>query len=147
MRFEREASTPIPIASIATGRSPSVRAAFPHLAAGEETDAHVSVAGRLYLIRRHGGLVFADLHDQTGKIQLVVSNGTLSIDEAFAGFGDLDIGDWVGVEGTVMVTKDRRGVGQGHSRGAAVEGAPAAAEQGARDQRHRGRGCASATST
>ncbi|HVY63009.1 MAG TPA: lysine--tRNA ligase, partial [Planctomycetota bacterium] len=82
----------------------ALREAYAHLAAGEETDARVRVAGRIYLLRRHGGLIFADLRDETGKIQLLASRDTLG-EQAFADFKDLDIGDWVGVEGTVMVTR------------------------------------------
>jgi hypothetical protein len=57
-----------------------VRARFADLPAGRETDQAVRLAGRVMLIRRHGGLVFADLTDQTGTIQLlggrVVASGT-----------------------------------------------------------------------
>ena len=45
------------------------------------------------------------LRDGTGELQLFVSKGELG-DEAFARFVDeVDRGDWVGVEGTVMKTK------------------------------------------
>jgi lysyl-tRNA synthetase len=81
-----------------------LRDGYAHLTAGEETDVRVSVAGRIYLIRRHGGLIFADLRDQTGRIQLLVSRSVIG-EEAFADFKELDIGDWVGVEGTIMVTR------------------------------------------
>ena len=64
----------------------------------------VSLCGRIYLLRCHGGLLLADLHDQTGRVQLYASRDALDA-EAFADFAELDIGDWVGVEGTVMVTR------------------------------------------
>ena len=44
------------------------------LAAGERSPETVSVAGRLMLIRRHGGLIFAVLHDRSGQIQLFVDS-------------------------------------------------------------------------
>jgi lysyl-tRNA synthetase len=81
-----------------------LRAEFGHLAVGEETDTRVKVCGRVYLLRRHGGLIFADLHDQTGRFQLYASRETMG-EQAFADFGDLDIGDWIGVSGTVMRTR------------------------------------------
>jgi lysyl-tRNA synthetase class 2 len=81
-----------------------VRKEFAELEPGEETSARVSVAGRLLLIRRQGKLLFATMRDRTGSIQLFVSKAVLG-DEEFARFDDLDLGDWVGVEGTVMVTK------------------------------------------
>src|SRR5207248_4406427 len=81
-----------------------VRKRFGDLTAGARTDAVVRVAGRVMLIRRHGGLVFADLHDQTGTVQLLASRENLD-DETEPDFADLDRGDWIGVEGTVMATR------------------------------------------
>ena len=81
-----------------------LRARFEGLPAGEETGTVVRVAGRVMLIRRHGGLVFADLHDQTGTVQLLASREDLD-DETEPDFADLDRGDWIGVEGTVMATR------------------------------------------
>ena len=81
-----------------------LRDAFGHLEAGEETDTVVRVAGRLMLKREQGRLTFGQLRDRSGEVQLFVSAGVLG-KETFATFNDLDRGDWVGVEGTVMVTK------------------------------------------
>jgi lysyl-tRNA synthetase, class II len=80
------------------------RAQFDGLAAGEETDVTVRIAGRLMLVRRHGGLLFADVHDQTGELQLLASREELGA-EAFADVDALDRGDWVGVTGTMMRTR------------------------------------------
>ena len=74
------------------------------LAAGEETEDVVRLAGRLMLKREQGRLTFGQLRDRSGEIQLFVSAGVLG-KESFAAFNDLDRGDWVGVEGTVMSTK------------------------------------------
>ncbi|MDX6698728.1 MAG: lysyl-tRNA synthetase, class [Solirubrobacteraceae bacterium] len=71
---------------------------------GTDTGEEVRVAGRVLLLRRHGQLVFADLHDQTGSIQLFVSHQDLG-DQAFEDIAEWDRGDWVGAVGTVMVTK------------------------------------------
>jgi lysyl-tRNA synthetase len=79
-------------------------AEYAQLQPGAETDVRVSVCGRIYLLRRHGGLLFADLRDQTGRVQLYASRDALGA-EAFTDFAELDIGDLVGVEGTVMVTR------------------------------------------
>ncbi len=81
-----------------------VRNEFGHLEAGAETDAVVRVAGRVMLKRGHGKLSFATIRDHSGELQLFVSGDLLGAD-AYRRFGDLDRGDWVGVEGTVMVTK------------------------------------------
>jgi lysyl-tRNA synthetase len=69
-----------------------------------QTDDEVRVAGRLLLIRRHGGLIFADLHEQSGTIQLLAARDQLG-EAGFADLRRLDRGDWVGVAGTVMRTR------------------------------------------
>jgi lysyl-tRNA synthetase, class II len=68
------------------------------------TTDRVRVAGRVDLIRRHGGLSFAVLRDRTGTVQLFVDTAVLGADGHRA-FDDLDRGDWVGAEGTMMTTR------------------------------------------
>jgi lysyl-tRNA synthetase class 2 len=82
----------------------TLRDEFGDLGPGEETDAHVTVAGRLLLIRRQGKLIFATMRDGTGAIQLFVSRAVIG-DDAFDAFDELDLGDWIGVEGVVMTTR------------------------------------------
>ncbi|HEX6312152.1 MAG TPA: lysine--tRNA ligase [Acidimicrobiia bacterium] len=76
------------------------------LDAGGELDAVEQVAGRLLLIRRQGKLTFATVRDGTGSVQLFASDDALG-EAAHDEFDELDLGDWVGVEGTPM--KTRRG--------------------------------------
>jgi lysyl-tRNA synthetase, class II len=70
----------------------------------EERTAPVSVAGRLMVKRQQGGLVFADLQDGHGRIQLMANRGILG-DEEFARFTELDLGDIIGVIGPIFRTK------------------------------------------
>lgn len=74
----------------------------------ENIDAYlektVSVAGRLMSIRGHGKVFFAHLRDAKGKIQIYVKKDFIG-EEQFAVFKLLDIGDIVGVEGEVFVTR------------------------------------------
>lgn len=81
-----------------------VRAAAGELGPGTETDQRVAVAGRILLKRAAGKLQFANIADRSGSLQLFVSKAVIG-DDGFAAFGDLDLGDWVGVEGTVMTTR------------------------------------------
>ncbi len=81
-----------------------LRTAFGNLEAGTETEHRVCVAGRAMLIREQGKLIFATLKDRDGDLQLFVSKAVIG-DDSFAAFGDLDLGDWVGAEGTVMTTR------------------------------------------
>ncbi len=64
----------------------------------------VSLAGRLMVKRLQGGLVFADLRDGKGRIQLMASRSIVG-DEEFARFADLDVGDIIGVTGPIFRTK------------------------------------------
>jgi lysyl-tRNA synthetase, class II len=71
---------------------------------GAETDAVVRVAGRMLLLRPMGRISFATVRDGSGTIQLLASREVLG-DDRHAAFDDLDLGDWVGAEGTVVKTK------------------------------------------
>jgi lysyl-tRNA synthetase, class II len=81
-----------------------LRALYGELEAGTETEIEVAVAGRLMLIRDSGKLIFGTLRDRTGELQLFVSKAVIG-DDGFGAVGDLDLGDWVGVHGTVMTTR------------------------------------------
>ena len=71
---------------------------------GTESGVTVTIAGRLMLRRGQGKLVFGVLQDGTGRIQLFAPAKTTP---EFEAFGDLNLGDWIGVSGEVM--KTRRG--------------------------------------
>jgi lysyl-tRNA synthetase class 2 len=62
------------------------------------------LAGRLVSLRGHGKSVFADLRDSSGKIQLYLRKDVLG-DGAFGHVRQLDIGDIVGVEGSLFTTR------------------------------------------
>lgn len=64
----------------------------------------VAVAGRLTSIRRQGKVTFADLTDLTGKIQIYAKEDKLG-EEAYGLFDHLDLGDIIGVGGTVFRTR------------------------------------------
>ncbi|MGH7474743.1 MAG: lysine--tRNA ligase [Longimicrobiales bacterium] len=66
--------------------------------------AQVRVAGRLTALRTHGKSVFADLADREGKIQLYFQLDELG-PEAFERLTLLDLGDWLGVEGSLFRTR------------------------------------------
>jgi len=65
--------------------------------------APVRVAGRMMLKRVMGKASFATLQDATGRIQLYVERGAVG-DEVYAAFKHWDIGDILGVEGTLFKT-------------------------------------------
>jgi lysyl-tRNA synthetase class 2 len=82
----------------------ALRAEWPDLEPGTETEARVAVAGRILLKRDTGKLVFATIAERGAEVQLFVSKAVIG-DDGFAAVKELDRGDWVGVEGTVMTTR------------------------------------------
>jgi lysyl-tRNA synthetase class 2 len=67
------------------------------------SDEDVRSAGRLVLMRHHGGLSFGVLRDRTGTAQLFVDRSVLG-DAVYKDFLEIDRGDWIGVTGRVMRT-------------------------------------------
>lgn len=64
----------------------------------------VAVAGRIMAIRGHGGIQFFDLHDESGKIQIVFKSDKLTPNRLpLAAL--LDIGDFIDVQGEVFKTQ------------------------------------------
>ena len=81
-----------------------IRAAHGHLEPGTETEVAVAVAGRVMLSRDQGKLIFVTLQDRSDSVQLFVSRAVVG-DDMFDSINALDLGDWVGVHGTVMTTR------------------------------------------
>jgi len=64
----------------------------------------IRAAGRITAHRDMGKSRFLDISDFSGRIQIFVHAKEIG-DEAFAVFKQLDIGDWIGVEGECFITK------------------------------------------
>lgn len=64
----------------------------------------VRVAGRMTARRGMGKSIFADVKDSTGRMQFYIQKNRLGEDE-FALFKRLDIGDVIGLEGELFITK------------------------------------------
>jgi lysyl-tRNA synthetase len=94
---------PYPVRFDRDSTAAALRAEFGGIAPGSDTGVVVHLAGRVMGERRHGGLDFADLQDETGKVQLIVTRGEVG-GEGLHDFSDLDLGDWIGVEGTVIAS-------------------------------------------
>lgn len=63
----------------------------------------VSIAGRIVAKRVHGKACFCDLRDQNAKIQLYLKSDIVGSDN-FLIFQELDIGDFIGIKGTLFKT-------------------------------------------
>src|SRR3989344_4627976 len=77
---------------------------YKKLKAGSKTSFKVKIAGRIMIIRDMGKLIFADLRDESGKIQLQLQEekGKKNMD-FFKKF--IDTGDFVGIGGKIIKTK------------------------------------------
>jgi len=64
----------------------------------------VSVAGRLVSWRSQGKTAFAHVADMDGRVQLYMRRDDLG-EATWASLADFDLGDWAGVEGTMMRTR------------------------------------------
>lgn len=75
-----------------------------------DQEVSVRVAGRLVALRGHGKTMFAHLEDATGRIQLYFRRDELG-DDRYELVRLLHLGDIVGVDGKVFVTRtDRKSV-------------------------------------
>lgn len=69
----------------------------------EEKNATVTIAGRIMTKRGKGKVGFAHLQDRKGQIQIYVRKDEVG-EEDYATFKAADLGDFIGVTGTVMKT-------------------------------------------
>lgn len=104
-------------ALLAEGKNPYGHAAFEYshhivdldekyaeLADGENTEDAVFIAGRVMAKRVQGKIIFFELQDATGRIQLFCRINALG-EDVFAEMKDLDLGDWIGAHGLMMRTR------------------------------------------
>ncbi len=109
-RFRERGSNPFAYRFTRTHTLGEARAAFEAAEAaaadGEEAGIEATLAGRLVAYRDGGKSVFADLRDETGRIQVWFGKKQVG-EEHFEAVKDLDLGDIVGVSG--RVTRTRRG--------------------------------------
>jgi len=65
----------------------------------------LDIVGRIMAVRGHGGSIFFDLNDGTGKIQAYIKKDEIG-EEGFSLFSNTaDIGDFAGISGIPFVTK------------------------------------------
>jgi lysyl-tRNA synthetase, class II len=77
---------------------------FDNNATSDPSQEKVIIAGRLKALRRHGKAAFADLEDQTGKLQIYVKSNFVGTD-SFEIFKKISVGDIIGISGPVFKTR------------------------------------------
>ncbi|MDQ3915679.1 MAG: lysine--tRNA ligase [Actinomycetota bacterium] len=95
---------PYPYSFERTALAGDVHARFDELEPGAESGHEARVAGRVMTTRSHGKIAFADLMDASGRIQLFAQHAILG-DEGMEVFASLSVGDVVGAEGQVVMTR------------------------------------------
>jgi lysyl-tRNA synthetase, class II len=104
-RFTAAGIDAFPVGFRRTHTLAEVRQGWDHaLEAGQESGDLVRVAGRIVLKRAMGRLAFWTLRHDGAELQAMLTVGALGA-EQFEVVLDLDVGDWVGVQGPVVKTK------------------------------------------
>lgn len=110
---------PYPVDMHRTHTLSEVRAGWPDLDKGEETQDVVEIGGRVVFLRNTGKLCFATLQDgfsqdSSGeRLQVMISLAEVG-EQALADWkADVDLGDFVWVRGRVILAAPRRTVGDG----------------------------------
>ncbi|MEM0457974.1 MAG: amino acid--tRNA ligase-related protein, partial [Sulfolobales archaeon] len=88
----------------ATSTAMEIKERYSHLKPGEESGDILSVAGRIWHIRRHGKIIFIDLHDHTGRIQIVIRKDLLRENDREI-IDLIDKGDFIGAKGRIIRTR------------------------------------------
>ncbi len=70
-----------------------------------ESAGEFVLAGRMMSLRLHGRISFAHIRDYTGKIQILVERDVVGRDFYNKVFKKLDVGDFLGVRGTLFRTR------------------------------------------
>ncbi len=94
---------PYPHAFSRTDRAVTILAKHRGLKPEKKTTEKVTIAGRIILFRNMGKLAFGQLRDGSGQIQVMLSKQVL--EKEWPVVKKLDIGDFLGVTGTVVATK------------------------------------------
>ncbi len=100
-RWREAGIDPYPYSFRISHRTGELRDRYEELAASQEP---VTVAGRLLAMRGFGKSTFAQLQDATGRIQVYFQIDKLG-EAVYERVGWLDMGDIVGVTGTLFLTK------------------------------------------
>ncbi|MFC3998131.1 bifunctional lysylphosphatidylglycerol synthetase/lysine--tRNA ligase LysX [Nocardiopsis sediminis] len=96
---------PYPAAFPRTDTCAAVRGRHAGLGPDECTGDEVAVAGRVTLVRDHGGVCFATLTDGSGDLQLLLTAEGLGPAGMRRWRGEVDLGDHVGVRGQVVTSR------------------------------------------
>ncbi len=105
-RLLAEGGEAYPVVVPRTHTLAEIRAAYPDLEPDTQTGLRVGVAGRVIFVRNTGKLCFATLQEGDGtKLQAMISLNGVGADSLAAWKSDVDLGDFVFVEGEVISSR------------------------------------------
>lgn len=88
-----------------TKRTHTCKEAIDEFGGLSKSENEIHLAGRLMAIREHGGLIFCNIEDESGKIQIVFKKDRIG-ESSFQFFLDnFDIGDFIEARGILFLTK------------------------------------------
>ncbi len=102
--MRKKGVNPYPYNYEVTHKAKAILEKYASLKEGEQKKDKVSIAGRIMTVRNMGKISFMHILDSTDKIQVYFETGTLG-EEKYKDLRMFDIGDIIGVKGTVMKTK------------------------------------------
>ncbi|MEA2097943.1 MAG: lysine--tRNA ligase [Patescibacteria group bacterium] len=82
----------------------TIKQAFINFDDFSKSKEKIILAGRIKMMRTHGGLMFANIEDQNGQIQLFFRRDEIG-KEKYVILKNLDIGDFIEVQGFLFTTK------------------------------------------
>ncbi len=86
------------------GRTHTVKLALDNFDEFFKSEKEIVLAGRIRMIRTHGGLTFSNIEDQSGQIQLFFRRDEIGKEE-YAMLKNLDMGDFIEAGGVFFTTK------------------------------------------
>lgn len=95
---------PYPYKYDVKNKAEDIQKKYASLNAEEKTPDKVAIAGRIVGLRRMGKVTFMHILDDTGKIQAYFSQDSMG-EETYTKIKLLDLGDWIGLTGTIFKTK------------------------------------------
>ena len=101
--LKKQGIDPYPTKFDQTHHASEINEKFSNLNPGDKAEENVSVAGRIMNDRQMGKAAFMHIQDETGKLQLYFRKDDLG--DKYSLLKLLDIGDIVGVKGTIFKTK------------------------------------------
>ncbi len=103
-KIKEQGIEPFPFGYNTTHTTTDVEKTFSGLKEEEKSDEKVSVAGRIVSFRSMGKAAFLHIQDEKGKIQLYFRKSDIG-EKKYELLKLLDIGDFIGAEGTIFRTK------------------------------------------